>query len=182
VIQIVPFCIDVHLPAWSAAARPAAAAPAHAEERLGRSRRNLARLALSLRRRFQAALAAQEEADDYLARRERELDRREEELDALRRELDGRLKGLKRPAGEAAELRRRREEVEGELVRPRAEAAVEREQAAREIDRRMELACFACHLQRTRRRLAEGERADGPQPVASGPRSSRQRGRVGAAP
>jgi hypothetical protein len=188
VIQIGPFSIDVHLPAWSAAARPAAAAaPAPAEGRLGRSRLNLARLALSLRRRLQAALAARDEADADLARREQEVDRREKELDVLRRELDGRLAELKRAAGEAAEeaagLRRRREEVEGELARRRAEVAAEREQAAREIDRRrMELACFARHLQRTRRRLAEGERADGPQPVASGPRWREVRGRVGAAP
>jgi pSer/pThr/pTyr-binding forkhead associated (FHA) protein len=128
-------------------------------ERLERSRRNLARLALDLRRRVHTDGGARDELEELLAQRQAEVGRQVEELRGLQRDFEARrvqlLEAERRLAADRAALDQ--EATTLKACRDQAEqspAPGARAEEARHLDLRgQELGHFARHLRRLRERL-----------------------------
>jgi pSer/pThr/pTyr-binding forkhead associated (FHA) protein len=164
-LQIGPFSFQVHLPP-PAAVPVIAAAPLAPNPRVQRSRRNLAQLALRLRRRLQASCAASAEsaqAERGLAHRQAALDQQAEQLRQQLREhaeCAARLEQAKRDLvtdrtrleADRTAFQTKLEQAEKELARARMSGRPE----GTSLDaRRQELDRFARHLQQARRDLQE---------------------------
>jgi hypothetical protein len=152
-LQVGTFSFQAQLPRGEAAGPAAGAKP----ERLERARRNLARLALGLRRRLREGHGARDGLEELLAQRQAEVGRQVDELRALQRDYEarrGQLDDAERKLAaaraaldqEAAALQARLRQAE------QAPAPAALTEEARRLDLRgRELGHYARHL----RRLAE---------------------------